>query len=579
VEKSLSLEQKSKGLSLPEFGDSPLIAPYGGSLVDLTVPPQAAEGLKAYASQLPSIQLSSRSVCDLELLATGALSPLDRFMGREDHQRVLDEMRLAGGEFFPLPVALPVDAGPDLHLDRDIALRNHENELLAVMTIAEIYTWDRGEVADRILGTRDGRHPPAAEQQRRGGLNIAGPVQILNLPRHFDFPALRRTPSQTRAILAGLGRQNVVAYPPPEPLLPVDVAFIQELIAAREAVLLVQLAASPARLGDLEYYNRIRFYRTLAGRCFQPDQVVLALLPLAARLAGPRQALLQALICRNLGANHMILSLDQAGSAAAPERGSLREPGAVQELVEKHSRELGVEIVLEQGQAEEVSPSSTGGRFPDGGRSAPFRCGQREVAGLLANFSQSRQRRGVCLWFTGLSGAGKSTTAEMLTWLILENGRQVTVLDGDVVRTHLSKGLGFSKEDRDTNVRRIGFVAAELVRLGGIVICAVVSPYQAARQDVRHMVGADQFVEIYVATPLEVCEARDVKGMYARARRGGLNGFTGIDDPYEPPDRPEIILDTIRATPQDNARAILAYLAGQGFIEISHEQDLYETVE
>jgi sulfate adenylyltransferase len=191
---------------------------------------------------------------------------------------------------------------------------------------------------------------------------------------------------------------------------------------------------------------------------------------------------------------------------------------------------------------------------------------QSEIAEILAEAHPPRHRQGICIWFTGLSGAGKSTTAEMLTWLLLEHGRRVTVLDGDVVRTHLSKGLGFSKEDRDTNVRRIGFVASELVRLGGMVICAVVSPYRAARNDVRNMMGEDQFVEVFVNTPLEVCEARDVKGMYARARRGGLTGFTGIDDPYEPPLHPEITLDTVNSTPQENASLILAYLIEQGFV-------------
>jgi sulfate adenylyltransferase len=170
------------------------------------------------------------------------------------------------------------------------------------------------------------------------------------------------------------------------------------------------------------------------------------------------------------------------------------------------------------------------------------------------------------VWFTGLSGAGKSTTAEILTMLMLERGRRVTVLDGDVVRTHLSKGLGFSKDDRDTNIRRIGFVAAEVVRHGGVAVAAAVSPYRATRDEVRYMVGAEHFVEVFVDTPLEVCERRDSKGVYAKARRGEITGFTGIDDPYEPPDAPTIVLDTVVSTPEQNARRVLDHLERQGFV-------------
>jgi sulfate adenylyltransferase len=209
--------------------------------------------------------------------------------------------------------------------------------------------------------------------------------------------------------------------------------------------------------------------------------------------------------------------------------------------------------------------------YPTNGHALPGSYLRHEVTEILAETYLPRHRQGVCLWFTGLSGAGKSTTAEMLTWLLLEHGRRVTVLDGDVVRTHLSKGLGFSKEDRDTNVRRIGFVASELARLGGVVICAVVSPYRAARNQVRNMMDKGQFVEVFVNTPLHVCETRDVKGMYARARRGEVKGFTGIDDPYEVPDYPEITLDTVNYTPQENANFIIEYLIEQGFISIRHK--------
>lgn len=547
-----------------------LITPHGGELVDLTVPAESYEGVKAYASQLPSIQISPRSVCDLELLATGAFSPLDRFMGQEDHQSVLDEMRLTDGHLFPIPITLAVKASPDLHLNKEIALRNNEYELIAIMTVEEIYEWDRAEVASKVFGTQDVRHPLVAELQSWGALNIAGRLQVLNLPRHFDFQVLWLTPIQTRARLVGMKRQNVIAFQPHNPWQPLSKGVTGHTVNDLEGILFLNPVVGITRLGDINHYSRIRICSALAKRFHKPDQILLSLLPLATRMAGPREALWQALIHRNYGANHMIVRRNHASPDNSPESATFYRSEDAQELVEKYSQELGVKMVPEQEQYEEASSTA---EYPNNGHASPDVYIQSEVAEILAETYLPRHRQGVCIWFTGLSGSGKSTTAEMLTWLLLERGRRVTVLDGDVVRTHLSKGLSFSKTDRDTNVRRIGFVASELVRHGGVVICAVVSPYQAARNDVRNMVGNEQFVEVYVNTPLEICEIRDVKGFYAKARRGELRGFTGIDDPYEPPDHPEIILDTISNTPQENANFIIEHLAEQGFIHVGQEKN------
>ena len=559
---------------------STLIAPYGGKVVDLRVPAESYEELKAYASQLTSIQISPRSACDLELLAIGGFSPLDRFMSQEDHQRVLNEMRLADGHIFPIPIALAVEADQELHLDKEVALRNNEYELMAIMVIEEIFEWDRTEVAEKIFRTQDPPHPIVAELHRWGKLNISGHLQVLNLPRHYDFQDLWLTPNQSRGKLAEMQCLNVVAYLPHGTWQRTHKELHQQVIKAVDGVLLLHPAVGLTRLGDIEHYTRIRIYRALADHYYKPDQVLLSLAPLATRMAGPREALWHALIQRNYGANHMIVSRDHASPANSSVSTSFYGSYDAQDLVEKYSQELGVKMVPEQEQHKGVSSRSyrslTASRsktqidigYPNNGHS-PGSSTQPEVAEILAETHLPRHRQGVCIWFTGLSGSGKSTTAEMLTWLLLEHGRRVTVLDGDVVRTHLSKGLGFSKPDRDTNVRRIGFVASELVRLGGVVICAVVSPYRAARNDVRNMVGSDQFVEVFVDTPLQVCEIRDVKGFYAKARRGELKGFTGIDDPYEPPDRAEIVLDTISYSPQENANFIIEYLTEHGFIRSS----------
>jgi sulfate adenylyltransferase len=577
-------------LTLLATKTSTLIAPYGGQLVDLMVPAESSEELKAYAGQLPSIQISPRSVCDLELLATGAFSPLNRFMGQEDHQRVLNEMRLADGHIFPIPVALAVDASPALSLDQDIALRNNENELLAVMTIEEIYAWDRTEVSEKVFGTQDSGHPWVTEMHRWGTLNISGRLQMLQLSRHYDFQDLRLTPAQTRAKLAEIGRKNVVAFQTPNPLHRLYEELTKQLIKDVEGTLLLHPVVGMTKLGDVDHYTRVCIYRAFAERYYQPDQVFLSLLPLVTRMAGPREALWQALIRRNYGANHLIVSPNHASPGTSSAGTPFYNPYDAQELVEKHSRELGVKVVPsqvlvylpEQDRYDEgmsrvsagrssvsISSSRVREQHPDNGQSLPSWYTRSEAAEILAEICPPRHHQGVCIWFTGLSGSGKSTTAQILTWLVLEHGRRVTVLDGDVVRTHLSKGLGFTKEDRDTNVRRIGFVASELVRLGGVVICSVVSPYRATRNDVRNMVGKDHFVEVFVDTPLEVCEVRDVKGMYAKARRGEIKAFTGIDDPYEPPHYPEIRLDTVNYTSEENANFIVNYLIKQGYVHLS----------
>lgn len=564
---------------------STLISPYGDELVNLVVPPEAVDDLKEYASHLPSLQLSERSICDLELLATGGFSPLSRFMNRADHQRVVEEMRLTSGHLFPIPVTLPVDPGPAIHLGRDVALRDAKNDLLAVMTVEEVYDWDMGQVAQTVFGTLDVRHP-LAEMHRWGKLNISGRLQVLQLPRHADFQELRLNPAQTRARLTAYGYENVVAFQTRNPLHRVHEELITRAIQRVDGMLLLHPVVGLTKPGDVDHYTRVRTYKALIQCTSDADRILLALLPLAMRLAGPREALWHALIRRNYGANYLIVGRDHASPGVDSQGKPFYGPYDAQALVERHSAELGVGVIPfeelvylpDEDRYEEVSHVSSRARtasisgtqvrqeYLNKGCTLPDWFTRPEVAEILAEAYPPRHRQGVCVWFTGLSGAGKSTTAEVLTVLLLEHGRQATVLDGDVVRTHLSKGLGFSKEDRDTNIRRIGFVAAEIVRHGGVAICAAVSPYLATRNEVRDMVGQDHFIEVFVDTPLEVCEQRDAKGMYAKARRGEITGFTGIDDPYEPPTHPEITLDTVGQTSEENARRILAHLIERGFV-------------
>ena len=568
-----------------------LISPYGGKLVDLMVPAEDLEHVKAYASRLPSIQISSRAECDLELLAVGAFSPLDRFMGKADYQRVLDEMRLTSGHLFPIPITLPVEPGPDIRLGQEIALRNAKNDLLAVIKIEEMYEWDLSETAQKVFGSEDLRHPLVAEMHRWGQVNISGRLRVLQTPRHYDFQDLRLTPAQTRARLDSYGYDNVVAFQTRNPLHRVHEELTKRAADEVGGVLLLHPVVGMTKPGDVDHFTRVRTYKALAADYYDPDRILLSLLPLAMRLAGPREALWHMIIRRNYGANHLIVGRDHAGPGNDSTGKPFYGPYDAQELAEKHSEELGVKVVPfrmlvylpDEERYEEVSKIAAGANtaaisgtqvrddYLNQGKPLPDWFTRPEVAEILAESYPPRHKQGVCIWFTGLSGSGKSTTAEILTTLLLENGRQVTVLDGDVVRTHLSKGLGFSKEDRDINIRRIGYVAAELVRHGGTVVCAAVSPYRATRNDVRNMVGADHYAEVFVDTPLEVCEQRDVKGLYAKARRGEIKGFTGIDDPYEEPRNAEILLDTVNYTAEQNAHQIMDYLVEKGFVRLAVE--------
>jgi len=572
-----------------------LVPPYGGTLVDLLVPDEDVIELKDYAGHLPSVRLSERSVCDLELLAVGAFSPLDRFMGQEDYHCVLNEMRLADGHVFPIPVTLPVDPDSPVEVGQDVALRNAKNELLAIMTIEEVYGWELAEEAQKVLGTQDDRHPLVAEMHRWGSLNISGPLQVLELPHHYDFQDLRLTPSATRARLEALGRPNVVAFQTRNPLHRAHEELTKRAAEQVDGVLLLHPVVGVTKPGDIDHYTRVRTYKALTRRYYDHNRVLLSLLPLAMRMAGPREALWHALIRRNYGANYLVVGRGHASPGVDSRGKPFYGPYDAQRLLEQFSDELGVkpvvfkELVYLPGEDryEEVSrvppnvtTTSLSGtqvreEYLNEGRKLPEWFTRPEVADILAEAYPPRHRQGVCIWFTGLSGAGKSTTAEVLTVLLLEHGRQVTVLDGDVVRTHLSKGLGFSKEDRDTNIRRIGFVASEVVRHGGVAICAAVSPYRATRNDVRNLVGADRFIEVFVDTPLEVCEQRDAKGLYAKARRGEIKGFTGIDDPYEPPLDAELTLDTVTHTPYENARLILDCLIQRGFVRRAEEGDAF----
>ncbi len=564
-----------------------IISPYQNNLINLLVTDEDEKrDLTSRANRLPSLQLSARSVCDLELLAVGAFSPLDRFMTEADYRRVLAEMRLANGILFPIPITLPITAAAAASVGDSIALRNAKNELLAIMLVEEKFSWDWQTEAQHVLNTNDVRHPLVAEMQTWGDFYLSGAIKVLNLPRYHSFVDLRHTPAQTRHLLAQMGRTNVVAFQTRNPIHRAHEELTKRAMQEANGTLLIHPVVGLTKPGDIDFYTRVRCYQALVEEHYERERTLLSLLPLAMRMAGPREALWHAIIRRNYGANYFIVGRDHAGPGFDSAGKPFYDAYEAQKLTKGYEDELGVTILTfdemvympDEERYEEVKRvqqpkptlSISGTQVRDDylaqGKSLPAWFTHPTVASILAESSVPNHKRGFCIWFTGLSGAGKTTIAEILMELLLERGRAVTLLDGDVVRTHLSKGLGFSKEDRDTNILRIGFVASEVVRHNGVAICAAVSPYRAARNQVREMVGADRFALVYVNTPLEVCEQRDVKGLYAQARRGEVKGVTGIDDPYEEPLAADIVLQTTAATPADNARTLLAELQRRGWV-------------
>jgi sulfate adenylyltransferase len=563
-----------------------LISPYGGDLVNLMVTGDARQALIERANHLPSVQISARALCDLELLATGAFSPLDRFMCKADYERVLTEMRLKNGILFPIPVTLPIDEGALPNYSEEIALADARNNTLAVMQIEEVYHYDPQREARLVLGTTDPRHPLISEMVRWGKVYVSGKIQVISLPKYYDFVELRRTPEEVRARLETMGYDQVVAFQTRNPLHRIHEELTKRAAEEVGGSLLIHPVVGMTRPGDVDHYTRVRVYRALVENYYDSNRTLLSLLPLAMRMAGPREALWHAIIRRNFGATHLVVGRDHAGPGNDSQGRPFYGPYEAQSMATQYAEEIGVHPVefkelvylADDERYEETSKVPEGARtfsisgtqvredYLAKGKLLPDWFTRPETAEILQQMYPPRHKQGVCIWFTGLSGSGKSTTAEILTSLLLERGRQVTLLDGDVVRTHLSKGLGFSPEDRDTNILRIGFVAGEIAHHGGTVICAAISPYRATRNEVRKMVGDEHFIEVFVDTPIEVCEERDVKGLYARARRGQITGFTGVDDPYEEPVNPELTLHTVKSDAISNAHNIIDYLESRGFL-------------
>ncbi len=562
---------------------------HGGGLVRLLVDKERRLLLQDIALNLPDITLNYRQLCDFELLATGAFAPLKGFMIRSDYESVLDRMRLQNNVLWPIPVCLDISnvQAEALEVGQSVALRDAEGFLLAVMHVEDLWPLDRKKEALQCFGTLDQGHPGAAYiLNHAGGFCLGGELEVLSLPIHSDFKQLRLTPHEVRGLYKKLGWQRVAGFHSRQPIHRPQFEMTIRAMRQAKANLLFLPATGITKTGDFDHYTRVRCYREVV-RHYPPDSFMLSLLPLAMRMAGPKEAVLHAIISKNYGCTHFIVGHGHAGPGSNSNGEPFYDDDAARELALDYSSEIGIKVIPFEELVylpfeDEYRPANnvpagvrtislTGSDIRErirNGKAIPEWASFPEVVQELQKAYPPPMKQGFTVFLTGLSGAGKSTIAKIIYSRFLEIGeRPVTLLDGDIVRRNLSSELSFSKEHRDINVLRIGFVAGEITKNRGIAICAPIAPYEATRAEIRANIEAyGGFIEVHVSTPLEECEKRDRKGMYAKARAGLIKGFTGVDDPYEIPQAPELRINTTDLSPEESAQEILLFLGQKGFI-------------
>ncbi|MCU1272479.1 MAG: sat cysC [Acidobacteriaceae bacterium] len=577
---------------------SHLIPPHGGELAQLVASAERSAELKAHSREWPSWDLTPRQLCDLELLLSGGFSPLRGFMRRADYERVCHNMLLTSGVLWPMPITLDVTEEFAKKLtpgSSKIALRDPEGVMLAVLDVEEVWRPDRKDEAQSVFGTTSTVHPGVEYLLNKSNpWYVGGKLEGLQLPSHYDFKTLRLTPTELRAEFSRLGWRRVVAFQTRNPMHRAHVELTFRAAKTVEANLLIHPSVGMTKPGDVDYFTRVRCYQLLLSK-YPPGTVKLSLLPLAMRMGGPREAIWHALIRKNHGVTHLIVGRDHAGPGKDSDGKPFYGPYEAQELFAKHEKDIGVTMVpfsmmvyLENqdsyvpdnevpagARVLNISGTELRDRLNEG-RDIPPWFTYPEVVRELRRSFPPRHKQGVTIFFTGLSGSGKSTIANILLTKFLEmGGRPVTILDGDLVRKNLSSELGFSKEHRDINIRRIGYVASEITKNGGIAICAPIAPYDSVRTQVRQMIEPyGGFILVHIATPIETCEQRDRKGLYAKARAGIVKEFTGVSDPYEAPTNAEVVINTAELSAEEAAQEIILHLEQQGFIGVSPEPAL-----
>ncbi len=568
-----------------------LITPYKGELINLLVDKADAERIKAESESYHAVLLSQRQKCDLELLATGALSPLTGFMTQEEYISVVTKATLVDGARWPIPYYLDITEkqAETINIGDVIALRDIEGFMPAIMTVKSKWKPDKNMEAKNVYGTTDIDHPGVAYLMNNvGNVYLGGQVEAVQLPYNYDFEALRFTPAELRQHFDKLGWRSIVAFHTSKPMHAVHYEMTMRASKQANAHILIHPVVGMAKPGDLHYYSRVHCYEAILKQ-YPKSLVSLALIPMAMRMAGPREALMNAIIRQNYGCTHYIVGTEHAGPPNVRDNGKrFYATGSSQQYVNSCKSDLEIEII----NIDELCYDEDNEKFITRTDTKKSLCSsesfsntrilnslleQEEIPGwvtfpevleALRKAYPPRSERGLTLFFTGFSGSGKSTLARIIYAKFIEEGkRPVTLLDGDVVRLNLSSELGFSKKDRNTNVRRIGYVASEITKNRGVAICAPIAPYREIRREVRDKIEEyGSFIEIHVSTSIEECESRDRKGLYAKARKGIIPEFTGISDPYHIPENPEIRIDTKDISPVQAAQDIYLYLIREGYI-------------
>ncbi|KAI1330043.1 putative sulfate adenylyltransferase [Xylariaceae sp. FL0255] len=568
--------------------------PHGGILKDLIARdlPRHAE-LAAEAETLPAIVLTERQLCDLELILNGGFSPLEGFMNEADYKGVVKENRLTNGILFSMPITLDVssetikDVGlkPGLRVTlRD--LRDDRN--LAILTVDDIYKPDKVKEAREVFGDDDEAHPAVKYLHKIAGeFYVGGKVEAINRLQHYDFVDLRYTPAELRLHFDKLGWQRVVAFQTRNPMHRAHRELTVRAARSHHANVLIHPVVGLTKPGDIDHFTRVRVYKALLPR-YPNGMAVLGLLPLAMRMGGPREAIWHAIIRKNHGATHFIVGRDHAGPGKNSKGVDFYGPYDAQYAVEKYRDELGIEVVPFQmvtylPDKDEYAPidqipkdtrtlniSGTELRARlRSGREIPEWFSYPEVVKVLRESHPPRAAQGFTIFLTGYTNSGKDQIARALELTLnQQGGRSVSMLLGETVRSELSSELGFSREDRSKNIARIAFVAGELTRSGAAVIAAPIAPFEADRAAAKEAVEKyGDFFLVHVATPLEYCEKTDKRGIYARARRGEIKGFTGVDDPYEAPAKPDIVVDAEKQSVRSIVHQIVLTLEGTGLLD------------
>ena len=538
--------------------------------------------------ELKSWTLTNRQLCDIEMILNGGFSPLDGFMNQNNYDGVCKKMRLENNLLWPIPITLDInnELADKLEINEKIVLRDKEGFAIALLTVNDIWNPNKEEEAQQIYETTDIYHPGVnILLNETHSIYVGGSIEGIHNPKHYDYPQLRHTPVELRKIFHEKGWSDIIAFQTRNPMHRAHVELTKKALEEKNAKLLIHPVVGLTKPGDVNHYTRVRCYNNIMKK-YPKDMAELSLLPLAMRMAGPKEALWHAIIRKNYGCNYFIIGRDHASPGFNKDNKPFYGPYDAQEMLNEHSNELGINMIpfkqlvyvkekksfmgIDEVPKDSTTLSVSGTELRnllDQGKEIPEWFSYPEVVRELQKQRPSLSKRGFTIFFTGLSGSGKSTLANGLLVKLLEDGhRPVSLLDGDIVRTHLSSELGFSKEHRSLNVRRIGFVASEITKNGGIAICAPIAPYRLDRQFNRDMIDPlGGYIEIFVNTPLEICEQRDVKGLYAKARKGLLKQFTGIDDPYEKPENAEIVIDSSDEDPEILVDQILDQIHKMGY--------------